>query len=163
MAGTVVFQTGKTIMAVQSRLISLTVLVASLLPGCMDASSKPELSTSTIKPSGARTDRTEFTAEKAKAALLERMKAKDSGLLDVFDMKKLATVPLEVEDNGKFAQWGPFRFNLKKRLYFFGILARGRDDGHIDEFWGRFRFEGGRWVASAPTNPPLKPDSELIW
>lgn len=158
MAGTVVCQTGKASMAVQSRLISLAVVVASLLPGCMDASSKPEPSTSTIKPSGARTDTTEFTAETAKAALLERMKTKDSGRLDVFDMKKLATAPLTIDDNGKFAHWGPFTINLKERLYFFGILARGRDDGHIDDFWGRFRFEGGRWVASAPMNPPSKPD-----
>lgn len=145
-------------MACQSRLLSLAFAVALWLPGCMDASSKPEPSTETTKPTGSRKDSAELTAETAKAAILERMKAKDSGPLGVFDMKKLATAPLTIDDNGKFAHWGPFSINLKERLYFFGILAPGRKDGHIDDFWGRFRFQDGRWIASAPTNPPLKPD-----
>jgi hypothetical protein len=93
----------------------------------------------------------EFTAEQAKAAMIDLLSSTEFDYMHGFPLDKFASEPVKIHPDGR-ASWANFYFDLKARKYSYHI-ERGEPNtkGHFAaEYEGSFEFKQGKWVGSKP-------------
>ena len=91
-----------------------------------------------------------LTPDVAKEALIALVRSRDAGNLCNLPLDKLANVPPEKDEEGKFVWWGPIKVDLEGRKYRY---ARGSGlGGRVCRmhYAGSFELNDGKWVALPP-------------
>jgi hypothetical protein len=91
-----------------------------------------------------------LTAERAREALLERMRGKPAGDFGRFDPDEWAKVEVRAGEDGWYDFGGLFRIHPAKRAYTMLILPAPDAKACAFHYEGAFAVRDGRWVAGPP-------------
>jgi hypothetical protein len=87
-----------------------------------------------------------LTAQRARQAVLELIRARPDAFIGCPDPDELAELPLEERGEGEYA-FGAFVVNLPNRWYAADI---GHDAPELYHYRGSFERRNGEWIASEP-------------